>query len=225
MIFLRQIWIIFHKDVCVEWRTKERLTPMVLYSFIIILLFNFSMDLRIININGIGSGILWSTLVLANLLGLNRSFGNEQENRAIDALIIAPVDYGAIYLGKMFAHLLSLLLVALIILPFFNLFFNIPISRNFSPISGLLILGSLCLSTVGILFAATFSNLRLRETLLPVLLLPMLLPPLISCVEATKIVFNGNSSVALWDHVKMLFAYAIIFTTLSIMLFENAIEE
>ena len=116
---------ILHKDLTAEWRTKERLSPMGFFSLLVLLVFNFSFELGGAALHEIGPGVLWSAFVFACLLGLNRSFADERENHSLDALLMAPGDRGAIYLGKMIANLVFLLAVELICLPFFALFFVI----------------------------------------------------------------------------------------------------
>jgi heme exporter protein B len=173
----------------------------------------------------IGAGVLWSSFVFASLLGLSRSFADERENHSLDALLMAPGDRGAIYLGKMLGNLIFLLVVELICLPFFTLFFNLSPGLFLLPLFGVFFLGSTCLSAAGTLFAAMSSNMRLRELLLPLLMLPMILPALISCVEATSLVLSNEMGERLYPHLKMLAVYAVVFITLSLMLFEYAVEE
>ena len=141
------------------------------FSLLVLLVFNFSFELGGAALHEIGPGVLWSAFVFACLLGLNRSFADERENHSLDALLMAPGDRGAIYLGKMIANLVFLLAVELICLPFFALFFNLSPGFFLLPLLGVLVLGSACLSAAGTLFAALSSTMRLRELLLPLLLL------------------------------------------------------
>ena len=225
MSFWSRTLAILYKDLTAEWRAKERLSPMSFFSLLVLLVFNFSFELGGAALHEIGPGVLWSAFVFACLLGLNRSFADERENHSLDALLMAPGDRGAIYLGKMTANLIFLLAVELICLPFFALFFNLSPGFFLLPLLGVLVLGSACLSAAGTLFAALSSTMRLRELLLPLLLLPVILPALISCVKATGLVLNNQFGTALYPYLKMLAVYAIVFVTLSLMLFEYAIEE
>ena len=99
MSFLGRALAILRKDLQAEWRTKERLSPMVFFVLLILLVFNFSFELGGAALQEIGPGVLWSSYVFASLLGLGRSFADERENDALDALLLAPGDRGAIYLG------------------------------------------------------------------------------------------------------------------------------
>ncbi len=225
MSFWQRALAILHKDLTAEWRTKERLSPMAFFSLLVLLVFNFSFELGGAALHEIGPGVLWSAFVFACLLGLSRSFADERENHSLDALLMAPGDRGAIYLGKMAANGLFLIAVELICLPFFMLFFNLSPGFFLLPLLGVFFLGSACLSAAGTLFAALSSTMRLRELLLPLLMLPMILPALISCVKATGLVLSEQFGTALYPHLKMLGVYAIVFIALSLMLFEYVIEE
>ena len=225
MKFFGRAVAILRKDLRAEWRTKERLSPMVFFSLLVLLVFNFSFELGGAALREIGPGVLWSSYVFASLLGLGRSFADERENDALDALLLAPGDRGAIYLGKMMGNLVFLLAIELLSLPFFTLFFNLSPGFFLIPLVAVFILGSACLASVGTLFAAMSNNMRLRELLLPLLLLPMILPALISCVAATKVVLANGPIDKILPHLQMLGVYALVFTVLSLMLFEHAIEE
>jgi len=225
MSFLGRALAILRKDLQAEWRTKERLSPMVFFVLLVLLVFNFSFELGGAALHEIGPGVLWSAYVFASLLGLGRSFADERENDALDALLLAPGDRGAVYLGKMLGNLIFLLAIELLSLPFFILFFNLSPGFFLVPLLGIFLLGSACLASVGTLFAAMSNNMRLRELLLPLLLLPMILPALISCIEATALILANGRFEKLLPHLQMLGVYAVVFTVLSLMLFEYAIEE
>ena len=225
MSFLGRALAILRKDLQAEWRTKERLSPMGFFVLLVLLVFNFSFELGGAALREIGPGVLWSSYVFASLLGLGRSFAVERENDALDALLLAPGDRGAVYLGKMLGNMVFLLAIELLSLPFFTLFFNLSPGFFLVPLLGVFLLGSACLASVGTLFAAISNNMRLRELLLPLLLLPMILPALISCIAATERILAGDRFAEFSTHLQMLGVYALVFTALSLMLFEYAIEE
>ena len=205
MSFLGRALAILRKDLKAEWRTKARLSPMVFFILLMLLVFNFSFDLGGgAALREIGPGTLWSSYVLASLLSLSRSFADERDNDALDALLLAPGDRSSIYLGKMLGNFVFLLAVELLSLPFFALFFNLSLRLSLVPLLAIFILGSACLASVGTLFAALSNNMRLRELMMPLLLLPMILPALISCVEATGLVLANDCCEKLFPHLQML---------------------
>ena len=225
MNFAGRAVAILWKDVLTEWRTKERLSGMVFFVVLVLLVFNFSFKLGGVALHEIGPGVLWSSFVFSSLLGLNRTFASELENGCLDALLQAPGDRSALYLGKMLGNLVFLLVVELISLPVFALFFNLSIGLYLLPLVAILVLGSASLAAVGTLFAVMSSNTRLRELLLPLLVLPMVMPALIACVQATAAVLQPGGMAAFYPYLRILGVYVIVFTTLSLLLFEYVIED
>ena len=233
MSFAGDAVAILQKDLQIEWRRKERLTPMILFVLLVFLIFNFSFDIGGARLHEIGPGVLWSAFVFASLLGLNRTFTLERHNGTMDALRLAPMSGSGFYVGKVAGNFLFLVAVEAVGLPIFALFFNLGAGLYLLPLALVLLLGSLCLAAVGTLFAAISDQSRLRELMLPLLVLPVVVPALISCVGATDVVLtqSGMGMTAfvwgqqLWRHLQMLVVYAIVFTTISLMLFDYVIEE
>ncbi|MFA6108383.1 MAG: heme exporter protein CcmB [Candidatus Latescibacterota bacterium] len=225
MNFLRRVLAVMRKDVRAEWRTRERLSPMLFFVLLVLLVFNFSFDLGGAALHEIGPGVMWSSFVFAAVLALNRSFADEQENGCLDALLLAPGDRGAIYAGKMLGNLVFLLTLELLVLPLFALFFNLSPGLHLLALVPILVLGAASLAAAGTLFAAMSSNLRLRELLLPLLLLPMVVPALIACVEGTALVLQERPLAEMLPYLKILIAYVTVFVTLSLLLFEHVVEE
>ena len=225
--------ILLRKDLVAEWRTKERLSPMVFFVLLVLLVYNFAFELGGAALWEIGPGVLWSSFVFASLFGLQRTFAAESDNDCLDALLAAPVERGALYLAKMVGNVLFLLGVELLTLPLFGLFFNLTAGLYLLPLLVVFLLGSASVASVGTLFAAMTDHSRLREFLLPLLVLPVLIPALISCVAATGVILAAGvpgRNPPLWPaeltvHVGMLGLFAVVFTTLSWMLFDFVIEE
>ena len=224
---------LLHKDLVAEWRSKERLSPMVFFVLLVLLVYNFGFELGGAALWEIGAGVLWSSFVFASLFGLQRTFSAETTNDCLDALLVAPIPKASLYLAKMVGNLVFLLLVETITLPIFGLFFNLTPGWYLLSLPVVFLLGSVCVASVGTLFAAMAGHSRLREFFLPLLVLPLLLPALISCVSATALILEGAvpGRSGLWwpeqltTYVTMLSVYGLVFTTLSLMLFDFVIEE
>ena len=224
---------LLHKDLVAEWRSKERLSPMVFFVLLVLLVYNFGFELGGAALWEIGAGVLWSSFVFASLFGLQRTFSAETTNDCLNALLVAPIPKASLYLAKMVGNLFFLLLVETITLPIFGLFFNLTPGWYLLSLPVVFLLGSVCLASVGTLFAAMAGHSRLREFFLPLLVLPLLLPALISCVGATALILEGAvpGRSGLWwpeqltTYVTMLSVYGLVFTTLSLMLFDFVIEE
>ena len=137
---LRVIWAIFAKDLRIEWRQRETLAAMCVFGVLVVLLFNFAfesareMSLRLL------PGLLWVAFAFSGVLGFNRSFAAERENSSLEGLALAPVDAGAIYLGKLLANLLFMVVAEVVIVFAASLWYNfsfIPVLGNFSSIGSL----------------------------------------------------------------------------------------
>ncbi len=216
---------VLERDLRAECRAKERLGPMAFFLASTLLVFCFSLGPSVAGLDGAGAGVLWSSFVLASVLGLNRSFAEERENACLDALLLAPADRGAVFTGKMLANFAALACIQAAALPAFAVLFNLDLGRVWLRLLGVFLLGGAALSAVGTLFAALSSSLRLRETLLPVLLLPVAVPVLIAATDATSVVLTGGQ---LGDCVSCLAVLAVawlVFYTLAIMLIDRVLEE
>ncbi|MCY4525248.1 MAG: heme exporter protein CcmB, partial [Anaerolineaceae bacterium] len=180
--FLRAALIIAGKDLRAELRSRELLGLMALFALLAILVFSVALELDRPGRQDAVSGVLWVTLLFASILGHNRSVALEREHGGFDALLLAPVARGAIFLGKLLANALFTLMIALLLLPLLTILYNLP---DFPPALLLIVPpGCLGLAAIGTLLAAMTMQTRARDSLLPVLLLPVALPPLFAVLPA-----------------------------------------
>ncbi len=176
------------KDLMMERRTRQTLNVMVVFSLITVVTYNFALDSDLSAAREVAAGLLWVTILLAGTLGLNRSFSAETESRAIDSLLISPVDRSAIYMGKVLSNFLSILLVEIILLPVFAIFFNKPFWRL--SVLVIVLLGTLGYVAAGVLVSSMASQTRASYILIPILLLPLALPVVLSAARATAALVN-----------------------------------
>ena len=226
MKFLSQTFAILRKDILTEYRTKDVLTSMLLFGLLVILMFHFAFQPDSEEIRKFGPGLLWMTFIFAGLLGMNRSFAGEKENDALEGLMVSPVSWSSIYLGKMLANLLFMLLAESIILCLFSFLFNYSIWPRMGWMAAITFLGTLGFSSVGTMMAAVSMNTRMSEVMLPILLVPLALPVVISVVLATAANFAQppeDNLMMFW--MKVLVAYDVIFVTLPLMTFDYVLEE
>lgn len=221
--YFRSLQTLLWKELLAEWRSKDAIFTMFFFSVTSLLIFNFSLDLSPIDKEAVLPGILWVTFVFAALLGLNRSFQREKEQSSIEGLMMAPMPRSAIYLSKMIGNYLFLLTIELFALPVMIGLFNVSLPWVIIP---LLLAGTLGLSAIGTIFAAMASNTRLRDVLLPLMLLPVMIPLLIGAVQATGTAMRGNSLLNdASSSLLLIAAFDLIFVTLSILLFEYVLEQ
>lgn len=184
------------KDLQQEFRTREMLTSMGLYAFLVLIVLGtaFTQVNDPAAIADLAGGLVWVIIVFASLLGLGRSFSYEKEGGALEGLLLAPLDRGVIYLAKATSNLIFLGVVELIVLPLFYFFFLTGTDPAPTFLASMLpvFLGTVGISAVGTLLSSITAHARSRDVLLAVLFIPVLFPLLYSCVAATTAALSGS---------------------------------
>lgn len=117
------------KDITLEWRTRQLLSIMVMFAIAVVVVFNFALETNLDAVRNVATGLLWTTILLAATLGLNRTMTIEQENRSFTGVLQAPIERSAIYLGKVLSTLLFVFVLEAILVLLFSVFFNKPFWR------------------------------------------------------------------------------------------------
>jgi heme exporter protein B len=225
MGFFKRLYILVWKDFLVEWRTKEIFTTISFFSLLVIIIFNFAFEPGMFRTQESAPGVLWVAFTFAGVLGLNRSFFMEKESDCLQGLILCPVDRGTIYLGKMVANILFMVLIELITLVIFVILFNLDIFSQLFPLLLVIILGTIGFVAVGTLFSAMAINTRIREVMLSILLFPVVIPVVIGAVKSTARVLGGASLSEISSWLKLLIGFDLIFIILCYLTFEYVVEE
>ena len=221
--YLRAIWAVLWKDLSAELRGREMLSAMLVFALLVILIFNFALELDATTRANVTSGVLWVTFAFAGTLGLNRSMAMEKDRGCLDGLLLAPVDRSAIYFGKALSNLVFMLVVEAIVLPVYSVLYN---TNLFNPgLILVILLGSIGYVAVGTLLAAMVVQTRTRDILLPILLFPVVIPVLIAAVKASSGFLQGIPMADIWPWLNLLIAYDIIFTAVAFMVFDYIVEE
>jgi heme exporter protein B len=250
--FFQVALAILRKDLVAELRSRELLSSMALFALLSILIFSFALELTgpllavnrelaqinnllqelgqeqlnpvdPLSLSNIISGVLWVTLVFAVILGLNRSLAAEREQGNMDAMLVAPIDRSAVFVGKMIANYLFALVVGLILLPLITILFNINLLDL--RLLATLLLGVLGFSSVGTLLAAMATQTRSRETLLPIIMLPAVLPVLLAVVRASNGIITGAPTDLWGGWLGMLAIIDLIYLIMCFVLFPFVIED
>src|ERR1700746_2249292 len=187
---------ILAKELRTEFRSRELLGTTVVFVLIVIVLFSFTFNPTSSESRRFGPGLLWLAFLFAGSLMLQPSFLREQANDTLSALRLAPIDPFSGLAGKMAANFLFLFLVELILLPVFAMFYNVAIVPVLAPLILVLVLGTLGITSTGTVFSAVAAQARLRELLLPLLLLPLMAPVLIASTEATAGLLRDPSELS-----------------------------
>lgn len=214
---------VLRKDIRAELRSKELVGVMLLFALLATLIFSFALELDQIASREAISGVLWVIVVFASLLGLNRSMSAEREQGSMDALLIAPIHRGAIFIGKFLGNLLFTLLVGVILLPLMTILFDVVLVNV--GVFAILSLGVWGVCATGTLLSAMTAQTRARESLLPIAMLPVVLPLLLSAVSATNGILNANPNEDWTGWLTILIIIDLVYTTLCFLVFEYVLEE
>ncbi len=221
--FLRAVAAVAWKDLAAELRSRELLSAMLVFSLLVILIFNFALELDIATRRSVTAGVLWTTFAFAGTLGLNRSLAVEKDRGCLDGLLLAPVDRSAIYFGKVISNLTFMLIVEAIVLPVYSLLYN---TNLFHPgLLAVILLGSIGYTAVGTLLSSMAVQTRTRDVMLPILLFPVAVPVLISAVKASSGYLTGAAWEEILPWLNLLIAYDVIFTAIAFMVFDYVVEE
>lgn len=210
------------KDLLSEARTRDAFNAMLFYALLVMVVFSFSFQPATDEERRTAGGLLWIAFLFAGLIVLDRSFLRERTNGCLDAIRMSPAPPSAVFLGKCVANFLFLLAAEIVLVPLFFMFFDLSFRGPVSLWPPVMLFGSWALVVNGTFFAALTANLRSRELMLPLVLLPVSVPAIISVVEATAGLIIGDEAIRSW--LNMLIGFDVIFTTLAIILFEVVLE-
>jgi len=222
---LRTAWAIAGKDLAIEWRTKTALVSSLTFAVLVLAVLYFARDPTAVGAVDIAPGALWVTFTFAAMIGLNRAFLLERENRAMDGILLAPVSPQAVFFGKLAANLVFVGTVELVSLPLFIMFYDLPIVRGLPALLGVTAMATIAFVAVGTLLSSMVVRTRFAELMLPLLLLPFLVPPVVAAVQATARILADRPLSEVQGWLKLLAAFDIVFVTVSTFLFEATLEE
>ncbi len=223
--FLSALWAIVWKDMAAELRSRELLSAMLVFALLVIVIFNFALDLdpKTRTSPNITAGVLWVTFTFAGTIGLNRSMAAEKDRGCLDGLLLAPVDRSAIYFGKLIGNLIFMMLVEVILIPIYSILYNVNL---FNPgLILVILLGSIGYVAVGTLLASMAVQTRTWDILLPILLFPVVLPVIIAAVKGSSAFLQGLEMSEIWPWLNLLIVYDVVFTAVAFMVFDFVVEE
>ena len=214
---------IISKDLRAELRARELISVMALFALLSLLVFSFALELDKGAREEAVSGVLWVTLVFASLLGFARSMAQERDQGVLDAMLLAPVSRAAIFVGKLLGNFIFAWLVGLVMLPLMTVLFGLNLLNGWVILTTAL--GIFGFATIGTLLATMTVQTRAREALLPIAMLPIALPFILTAVRATKGILGGAPATEWQGALGMLAAIALIYLILCLLLYEYVVEE
>jgi len=217
---------ILRKDLTVELRTRESVPAMVLFSITVFVLFHFGLDRDTLE-GDLATGVIWVTLLLATVLGVNRLYVAERDQGGFTALRLAPVDLTALWLAKAAALFLYLAALELVALPAFDLLLLGPgLDGALPELLPILLLANLGLAAVGALISALAIETRARELIVSLLLLPLVVPVVIAAARATEpLLAAGQSPDDLAKWLGFLALYDVVFVLVSVAVFDYLLDD
>jgi heme exporter protein CcmB len=224
--FVRAVWVVTRKDILIETRTREILFTTTFFALACVLVFAFGFVKDGRPLQDAAAGILWIAIAFSGTLALSRAFERERQGETLRALLIAPIDRPAIYVGKLLGILILLAAVEVLIVPLVGLMFQAPLFAHPVLMIALLAAGTIGFAAVGTLFAAMLVRARSRDVLLPVLLYPITVPVIIAGVRGTAALLQPEVDEPMaraW--LSMLVFFDVVFITLALWTFEPVVTE
>ena len=223
--FIRAVLVVTRKDILIETRTREILFTTLFFALSCVMVFAFGFVKEGRPIDDVAAGILWIAIAFSGTLALGRAFERERQGETLRALLIAPIDRPALYIGKLLSILILLGVVEILIVPLVALMFQAALFDHLLLMVGLLAAGTLGFAAVGTLFAAMLVRARSRDVMLPVLLYPITVPVIIAGVRGTAALLQPVADLPMaraW--LSMLF-FDVVFVTLALWTFEPVMTE
>lgn len=212
------------KELLLQWRTRGQFMAVFVFGAASLLLFSFAIGPNAQALRLFSAGFLWLGLLLSSTLTLAESFHAEMENKALEGLLLLPADARALYYGKTIANWLQLTLLGIALVPVMVILYDAG-TTNILPLIGVIALGAAGLSAPGTLYAAMTAQVKAKQTLLPLLLFPLIVPALLASVKATSLVILGDPMGQARSWITLLIAFDAIYWSLCGILYSRVVEE
>ena len=221
---VQRVLTIAGKDLAIERRAKANFNAVVFLAAMMLLLFGFALGPDAAALRAAAAGTLWLTVLFAGSLAFNRSYQTELDDGALETLLLYPGSRKSVFVGKLIANLVFILLVELLLVPMAILLYGLHLA-DFGGIVLAMVLGTVGFVTMGTFYAAMASRLRAREVLLPLLLFPMLVPLLVGAVEVTAAYLGQDPFARTGRWLAMMAGYDLVFLLATIGGYDFVIDD
>ena len=224
MDFLSQIFLLLRKDLLLELRRRESLLTMFFFGTLLLFVFHFSFDLAPERVTEMAPALLWLAFLFTGTLGLAQLFEAERGNHCLEALLLSPMDRGALFLAKTAFNLILMVLVELVVIPLFWILFNL---RSWDVIPNLFLvtlLGTVGFCVLGTLLSAVTLKARARELLLPLVLFPLMIPVILGTIRCMETILRAGELGEALPWLRLLIGFDVIFLTVGVLIFDWVIE-
>jgi heme exporter protein B len=198
---------------------------MCLFSFLVLIIFSFTLGMGLVNLKEIIPGILWVVFIFSGLMGLSRAFGAERDKGTLPGLLLCPVSRWEIFLAKMMVTLIFTVIMEIFTLSLFIILYNMNLLPYLLPLGLIILLGTVGFCIIGTIFSAMSATTRSRDVILSILVFPILVPLIIAAVKATGIILDGKSIQAIYPWLKIMIAFDFVFLLLAYLTFDFIMEE
>jgi heme exporter protein B len=215
-------WVNVRKDLRLEWRSRDVLNSMLFFALLVVVIFSFAFSPTVDESRRMAGGLVWTAFLFSTVFALNQSWARELRNGVLDAYRVSPAPPEALFFGKCLGNFIFVLLLECLMAPLFVVFYNLSAVGSLWHLVIIGLLGTWALVVNGTFFAAMSIRTRNRELMLPLLLLPISIPAVVTMVAATTNVLTGEASPV--SEIKFLAGYCVIFTTACFLLFDTVLN-
>ena len=224
MELVKQTLLLLWKDLLLELRRRDSLLTMFFFGTLLLFVFHFSFDLPPDKVAEMAPALLWLAFLFTGTLGLTQLFQVERENHCLDALLLSPLDRGALFLAKSCFTLLLMFLVEAVVMPLFWILFNLHGWNLLPQLFLVTLLGTVGFCVLGTIMSAITLRARARELLLPLVLFPLMIPVILATIRCMENIMSAGELGAAWSWLRLLLGFDVIFVTVGILMFDRVIE-
>jgi heme exporter protein B len=221
---VKQAFLLLRKDLLLETRRRESLLTMFFFGTLLLFVFHFSFDLPPERVTEMAPALLWLAFLFTGTLGLAQLFEAERGNHCLEALLVSPMDRGALFLAKVCFNIILMILVELVVVPLFWILFNLRSWEVVPLVLGVAFLGTIGFCVLGTLLSAVTLRARNRELLLPLVLLPLMIPVILATIRCMESVLRAEPIGAAAPWLRLLLGFDVIFLTLGVLIFDWVID-
>ncbi len=224
MELVKQTLLLLWKDLLLELRRRDSLLTMFFFGTLLLFVFHFSFDLPPDKVAEMAPALLWLAFLFTGTLGLTQLFQVERENHCLEALLLSPLDRGALFLAKSCFTLLLMFLVEAVVMPLFWILFNLQEWNLLPQLFLVTLLGTVGFCVLGTIMSAITLRARARELLLPLVLFPLMIPVILATIRCMENIMSAGELGAAWSWLRLLLGFDVIFVTVGILMFDRVIE-
>jgi heme exporter protein B len=222
---VRSLLAIAGKDLRAEARSRAATVATVFFSSVTLVILAFALGSDPDLMRQAAPGVLWVALAFSGVISAAQSYQSDLADGAFEQLLTLPVPRAAVFLGKLAANWVTMTLLGAVLLPVASVLFDAPIGAGVAPLLATIALGTLGFAVIATFYAALTANLQARESLLPVLMFPVVVPVLLASVRATDAIVTGGDPALATDWIELLAGFDLVYLVVTSAIFHIVVEE